>query len=908
MIIPNIIVTKNFNTMEKIFFGAKNLGDAKPTTLSQVLEDLKDEDALICAPGKNDTLVEADLNIPVGPSPKGYLNLKFVETRKVIEYFLLDTSPLETNFNILYSLVTKAKIGADETLKKLNRYYISFGTGDDLNEWAGPFECSLGSAELELNNNVKVITLGMLLGELGSIRKYTRKLHKIFGFGVDADKLNPPFAKDTKVTTAASIPLNKGLDVTRGPLDIIRNITRKRCLLPTRGWNAYTRELLREYLGQIFGDSSRVLILLKDDLDVIFNNDLKGVNSVDFYRNYQGKLREFGIQLLIRSPQSNPEVGPGTKFGRVKQPKPGTASVNGENVEIDARFNIDNDELNDIKTQRGDGTRAGLENKTKFQKRRLNRIYNDFAERQGNSEAIREKMTQYIDLWDDEFLITKMFMDMKSTIEVTPSLKTPKDTLDPIYEFIGALRKYQGNTTEYGIFEIADSEINKLIKESNPAEDGEPIKNYVVFGDVSLIKKLIYMEDDGKTPITQRDYGLTFADGLLDSIDWEGYQEKYRATVLAREKRLTSSFKEQLDFGPFTADFKELSEVKDIIFLHGVKNSNVQRVNFRKDLAQGELLKINFEARKKSPELNVFIKSLLLNDDFKIDQIVDYLRLKDVFGDSAIESKLKLVNFLTELQKDEAEFAKFKKLQDKTNSRILSEGLESSNEDFEEFIDLIIGYKEVLDKLSVDGFTADVPYLSDIKADENTVLRRQVDLLEKVRKLIHEVQVKTVPFFNQKMYFNRRAYFFSQYNNIITSDHTGEFRIPSTLLNGSYKIIGARHFLSSEDAFSEFTIVKDGTQEDPILEITKDILSEQSSSFNKKKSKDKPKASEDFASFNDVVGLDTVGLQTANIPGRLDATANPTQAGEAANRLRRKKIAENIPKPFQARIRSPNRD
>ena len=66
MITPNVIVTKRFDTMKRIFFGPKSMRDASFNSLNAVLESnaLDDADSLICSPGNNLNLLEADLNIP----------------------------------------------------------------------------------------------------------------------------------------------------------------------------------------------------------------------------------------------------------------------------------------------------------------------------------------------------------------------------------------------------------------------------------------------------------------------------------------------------------------------------------------------------------------------------------------------------------------------------------------------------------------------------------------------------------------------------------------------------------------------------------------------------------------------------------------------------------------------------
>ena len=859
MITPNIIVTKRFDTMRRIFFGPASLGDTRFNSLGIALEEAKflgGEDDLICAPGSNSSLIEADLNIPPGGGvTKGYLNLKFVETREVLEYFLLDLSPVESNFNIIYNLFDKAKIPLDDTLKKINRFYIAFGSGDNLNEWAGPFEVSLGSASVNLDNNVKTITLGFIMGELGSIRSYNQKLYGNLGFGT-ADKMNSVLPKDSKVSCKALLHLNQGLDPVKGPLENPARIGRRRCLLPPRGWNSYVRDLIRLYLGKVYGDPFRVLVLLPDDLDKVLNEGLaKASAAVDFLRNYQGRLKEFGIRLRLRNPSAentnqpvasdssefsagkqatNVTVGFGYNEGTTQSFTPGIGidSETGEQTPIDGRFNT--------AEQFGAGVTSRL--KGRAFATRVRDAYKEFTtwnETQGISQAQREKITEYMKLFDSStraFLLTECYLIMEASVNVpdTGQSQPPKTLLDPIFEFIGALKKHTGKPTEYVLYELNDIEINEMINE-NCSFPLLKKRSRLIFGDSDIVKRLIYLADDGKKPLNQSSYKFTFADANLDSINWEDYQKQFRNTILKRERAQTSSFKEKLDFGPFNPEFKEIENTKDIIFLHGVKNSNVQSVSFNKDFAQGELFNFSLSARRKSPLLNNFLRLAVANDNFKINEIIDYLEDYDIFEDDFNASKFNLVNFIKDLEKGAGadlagadRLSQFKFLLETSDSRILSQGLKGKPQEFLDFIDLIVGYRNVLRAIQEDGLDAEVAYFNDGESDSNRILRTYADLLVKAQKLIQTIRVKTVPFFNQKNYFERKSYFFSLYNNIISrSDETT--KIPSTLLNGSYLITGARHYLSSEDAFSEFTLVKDNLTDDPIIESTRKALGEAAS-------------------------------------------------------------------------------
>ena len=811
MISPNVIITKKFDTMKRIFFGPKSLGESRATSLNNVLEEVKGNDALICAPGNNNTLLELDLNYP--QKSDAYLNAKFVETKEILEYFAIDMGPLDLQFNRAMSLLEKANIPLGESADRLNRYYIAFGTGDDLSQWAGPFECGLGAAEMTLDNNVKSLQLGFVMGELGSIKSYTSKLYGNLGF--HDEKLNPALPKGTTVRAEGSVHLNHGLDPLLGPLEMIgqgRSSRRKRCLLPPRGWNSYLRMLLRSYLARIYGDFTRIMVLLPDDFDPIFNADLVGSTSIDFFRNYQGKLREFGVKLKVRKPKN--ATGERAKSVSFKK----TLGQGDDVQKVGPEFNVSEQDLSQIASRMG---------QFKFD---LENYYDDYADFQGNPAALKEKASAYRDLLDRDFLLTDCFIEMESIFNVDPNLKTPQELLDPLFEFVGALRRYQGKYTNYALYELNDAEINNLINEATPRGKYPSFTSRIVFGDIDLIKKLIYLSDNGNTPVDQNNYGMTFAEIYLDQIDWESYQENFKNTILDREKIQNSSFKEKIDFGPFTPEFKEIKDVKDIIFLHGVTNSNVQSISFTNEPMQGAILDFNLRARRRTPFLNVAQRQAVINDTFKVKDVIDYLEDKRLFTENLTETKINLVEFLRNLSKEEEE--ELGKLEDQSSSRQISQGRAGTKEDLETYVDLIIGYKQTLDLVGEDfqsSLVADVPYENDSTTDNNRILKTYADLMEQAARNTAKIEIRTLPFFNQKYYMEKQCYFFSMYNNISRSINNKTSKIPTMFLNGAYKILSARHFMSGDDAFSEFTLTKDGPQQDPILEKSKQFLTDAAS-------------------------------------------------------------------------------
>jgi len=805
MITPNAIITRDFDTMQRLFFGPSNTGPKK-LSFSERLEKIKEsENTLICAPGTNNSLLELDFNIPQSSQAQSYINAKFVETNEIIEYFAVGASPLETQFNTIYSMFSKAGVSLSESLGRLNKFYIAFGTGDDMSQWAGPFAVTLGTANIVLDNNVKVVTLGFVCADgLNSVRSYTQKLYGNLGFS--DERLNTALSKDTKVRFKFVQDLNFGLNNTKGPRrDPSRKANTKRVFQQPFTWNPFIRKLIKGYLGKVYGGFSqdlgnRVMVLLSEDFDEIINKDLEKADSKDFLRNYESKLKKMGINLKARSPSA-----------------PAKASSRNS-------FTLSEREIDFISKQEN---RLDLESGER--ESTLKKYFTEFHEHQGDSQAIKEKKSKYMELIKEDFLLEKGIMDMQSSIDSDPDEGKQDRVLDPIFKFIGALKGHTGSAKEYCLFELADSEILSLLDGAvmrggglRPPGGG-PGTPRIIFGDVRIIKNLIYLEDDGRSDLNSA-YGKLFTETQLDSMDWEGYREEFKNTILARERIQNSSFKEQIDFGPFTNSFKEIKNIKDIIFLHGVKNSNVLSISFQKDIVQGPLLNFNISARQRGPFTNSFIKKAIKNDDFKINDLVEYFKDKGVLGEDSTLDSAKLQNFLLSLTQEEQ--ASLSSIETKTGTDFLAKGRTGTAEDLDNYVSLIVGYNQLQQQYAADLPTAEVPYLSDNSTDNPRSLQTMADLKERMSDLVVNLNIKTLPFFNQKFYFKKNCYLFSIYNNVITTTNDPKENPPSTFLNGQYLIKGARHFMSAKEAFSEFELVKTKPEKDPLAVQTEKSVKE----------------------------------------------------------------------------------
>lgn len=110
--------------------------------------------SLIVHPGKNNNFIE--LSYEFGSqlqADQSFLTLKFLETNTLFEtYFLQDS--LENIYQ---------RVKTDGMYSSNKKIYFSFGVGNDLRNWAGPFECSLLKSSFIITEaGTRLITLNFV--------------------------------------------------------------------------------------------------------------------------------------------------------------------------------------------------------------------------------------------------------------------------------------------------------------------------------------------------------------------------------------------------------------------------------------------------------------------------------------------------------------------------------------------------------------------------------------------------------------------------------------------------------------------------------------------------------------------------------------------------------------------------
>jgi len=116
-------------------------------------------------------------------------------------------------------------------------------------------------------------------------------------------------------------------------------------------------------------------------------------------------------------------------------------------------------------------------------------------------------------------------------------------------------------------------------------------------------------------------------------------------------------------------------------------------------------------------------------------------------------------------------------------------------------------------------FKAGTPPTFKKTVDPGQVGVNDYEVLRNMSRYIINVKLKTLPFFNTIMKPGRDCYLFGLSNNIIGATNLRDIPAPA-FFTGAYTIIGYKHTISHDSAFSEFELIPNG---DGIGTISGDI-------------------------------------------------------------------------------------
>lgn len=808
----NAIITKSYDALSQLFF-PKN---RERVSFDNFLrENRGNRDLLALAPGSAG-FVELDVNFPTGDKSR-YVSLTLVDTAEVSEFFVVDRHPTDglildkLNDNQFFGDNTKY----EEIIKRSKSFYLSFGVGDDVRTWSGPYHMRLVDAKLTLNSDgVKEITLSFT-PNIETIKTFTNLLTEDASYAQLESSFNSKDINVSQLKTEAEVYFQTAGDGKKIPKAGYRRD-------PSPRWNYWVRGLVRQYIANLFTSVpvENILVLFSSDLDKDADNG--GLISLRDYAltnvlYHSENLSKLGISItpattspirFVASPNSptGTLVNDTTKSRIIKNITGEEGLVNRSREDLEKR-GIAPERL---RTPLKDLTDSYLPNtigkdnldQYEVKQRAIDAATNLKSGGIPNEDEIGQQLLINPDQAkekDKDIPLDVEWFKLSMVQAYDPKGDNTKfnQLLGPLYTFVKRLKEKRTSNLRFTFFEEHDVKILNFLKNNGIIKDAEsPV---ILFGEEEIIQKLIYPTTPFRNnPEPQRGENglgsaLTFPgkrntkDGGLIA-DFKTYSEDYRKEFYTNRSR-TSSFGERIDLGPYQETLENNFNDTDLVFMHNVKNSNVLDVSFNNKAYLRTLLMLAADSEDVLQAQNAQAGEILKERKVTYEKIVQYIREKlgaendpatKKFGPVPV-SKAKLLNML------------------RTDQQLVNLVWEADLED-----------QNALSWVTVVGFLVSGDELPKPGTKMITNGRRgqsYSDMLEDLNSYTVTANIRTLPFFNHPQLFERRCFLFGLQNNILGSVRSGKENY--TVYTGRYKVIRTRHYMSTEDAFSEFDLVRD---------------------------------------------------------------------------------------------------
>lgn len=819
----NLIVTQSKDAIDTLFFDTIG-GIQVRRDLLQSFESLGDlADDLLVSPYNNSDFLsfETEMN---GGGTSTFTTLKLVETARVLERFLMPTDGVtEIVLNKFKRRIADLKDkSANPFLKEAMAvrpaYYISYGVGDDLSKWSGPYCVNLidtvlsvdsdGIRTLELTftptqETIKLFSNKVLLKDTASLTKST-----FDGIAAIAEKLK----YDAKIFFPV-IPDKEGS---------LRKTLKENNKDDGDTWNNAIRRLIKKYLNDIrkSAPSGNTLVLFDQDLDVKEDGPIvvKSKPYSDIISTYQAKLKEFGIGIFA----AGIEEQVGETRDRAKE----------------------------------DIARKPIKDKIAGLKGKLSRI----AENDTNKEA-RDKITDQIKLLEEDAEAISVYREetgraagrvgeflgaaLASTggpgirywlpaskpdpenvalraarrgfsnpdspansksganapeviLEMAVDIPTDKadggklELLSPLYTFFRTLNGVSETKIQPTIFEESNINVNKLLRKHGlipKLESGDEESPVLIIGDEDVIKSLIYTRT-GELPdlnLAVYSYGED-GDSRATLIDkWTAYRKELRE-VYPLVKGITSSFGEEIDFGPYEEKYRDRITDDSLVFMHNLKNSNVTELTVDASPYRAELLNLTSELSYKLIDQAATTGKLTSDTLFFQEFEKRWDKYSGQGKDLTPSAAISIIN-------DDVDLLRL--IRDTSVGKF----------DTVSFLDILRWSLDLSGTGSAGGrFRTDGAF--KVPTNGNTA-KSNADLLRRAIGYTYEVNIRTLPFFNIVNYLKRDCLLVGVPNKIIGSTFREEDLPPPSMYSNSYGIYGYKHVITPDQAYSEFKLFQD---------------------------------------------------------------------------------------------------
>ena len=866
----NIVVSRSSEAIEKLLFNTRFGKDGTTSArtrrfsinsierLGRSSDDSRDlADDLIVTPFNNSEFISFETTLP-GSGGVKFATLRLLETQRILEKFIIPpdgiTDYIARKFRDRVKNLGTLTGEVLSTLKDIKpRYYVSFGVGEDVNKWAGPFILELIDANLTITEaGTREIELGFT-PTLETIKIFTNKAFYDKDIVQGKNIFEGQGAKQTELRVESQgLYSLQTVGVNSFPIELSeQNDQGDR-------WNYAIRSLIRQFLSDRFTSlpDGNVLVLFPEDLDAkgenapinveVKGNPLLG-RSKDIISLYQTKLNSYGIDIYSPMEQDynpNEKIDPEkTKIARnsaikklerfianekklyldrssVFSSRRGTGAGSSPEEQRAARERIQEAEEKIKKIEREVSiTRSIAREQLKNTVYELPALEGYVGEI--DSLSVERKFAKTLKANPDFNFSTDQYMNiqfvvlaMLSQIEVGDAEDNILESLRPIYKFISQLNSEVDRSIDFTIFEENDLTTTKLLKKHGLIEDGDaPV---LVFGDLKVINHLLYEKGEAQGSL-EDDLTTTFSVAINAKEfrkKWENFRSDSSRDLDDERGRvgITSSFNEEIDFGPYP-DFGQKLTPGTFVFMHNLKNSNVLDISVDSSPYKGELLNLASEPKYKLIQQAIEGDQKIFDNTFKVPVIKDFVDKN--FVSLAKQEKYKELI-------DAGKMDLSDKLTGKSSLQEIFEVLRTDKAFIKSLKDPAVSSISVVDFIDLvryEFLSRDNKSITQqVRGDRIT--KSNADIIRKINSFVFSIQLRTLPFFNTNYYLNKQCLLVGVPNKVIGSTFNLGETPPPSIFSNVYGIFAYKHVLTPTDAYSEFTLYQNGITPTSSVDLT----------------------------------------------------------------------------------------
>jgi len=862
----NVVLTRSPKVAKKLFFQKLTDSDGLVTVrrlnniYSRLTEDEKRE-TLIVSPFNNNGFISLINEYPAGG--KRFTTIRMLESSKILENLLIPRNPYEEHVTQRFKKrVTNLETIDNETTQLLSevrpRFYIAYGLGDDVSEWAGPYVIDLIDINLSINpDGVRELEMAFT-PTIDSLKSFSNKQY------IDQDLSQGQSVFDTLNTISNKIPRDFLLEFDLESNFILEGVVVGRLPelnkvepIPKGGFNKAIRSCLRKYLSNNYATIplENILVLFSQDLDIsgedpnaffrrpvkefttpLLNVGVRGSGlikaspAITFQKLYTDILAEYGLncshppdteaaqEAIDKSltmtreklrvseeilKKNNNQLKKLQKelveaTARLEEPAPLAPGIRSDSNALQSL--VQRNRLRDETIPKIESDISKLENEIKIMfEDTLNDYFDQLAQdsnlvTEENPPANQDAATEAEPVPIDTKKIRIGFYTDHEPGEVNANIL---EGLKPLYQFFRKLKSKTDQAFDPIIFEESDVRILSLLRKHGLIADGTA--SVVVIGDRDLIRNMLYSDSNLPSLGSALKYESEIKPPIQGGLS--GLSKPNNSSDL---KSRWEAYKEEMRLVLYPRKFRTSSYNEEPDF--GIYNKSFKKRVTKESIILMHNLK-NSNVLSMSLDTSPYKLELLSIANESSYALLDQALLGN---QTVLDNSLNL---------DIIDYVKDKLLNDKNK-----DGVALSN-DIPAILEVMSNDREIITKLRAENvlrsdgrdfldllrFRLNGKELSKdlkIKNPPGKTVKTDADILRRANRYLFTASVRTLPFFNTVDYFGRDCLLIGAPNRIVGSTiDTEPGKVPEPFIfSNNYNIYGYKHVLNNDEAYSEFML------------------------------------------------------------------------------------------------------